>query len=252
MTRLTALKKDNLSNPEDFDAIKKAAEYILANMKQVAKAEKQETTTVASSTKLEKQKSLESQKSMNDHLPEIPADVYERIDKFASSTPALEGFSKHLIKTLQTHVDKSKSLDEKQLESAAVVGVEIMECLVKEYKVFTAIQSRYKTLISALFTNTALRKTLIARIIVASKFIHMKGQELLSKDAAKKLNEMLEEEQAGGRSDIILEYKRKHGAKSVMFECIHCNSKNVDMKQQQTRGADEPMTNFYSCMDCGK
>jgi hypothetical protein len=33
MTRLTALKKDNLSNPEDFDAIKKAAEYILANMK---------------------------------------------------------------------------------------------------------------------------------------------------------------------------------------------------------------------------
>jgi hypothetical protein len=37
---------------------------------------------------------------MNDHLPEIPADVYERIDKFASSTPALEGFSKHLIKTL--------------------------------------------------------------------------------------------------------------------------------------------------------
>ena len=101
MTRLsTSLKKENLSNPEDFDDIKKTADKILANMKQVAKSEKSETTTIASSTKFEKQKSLESQKSMNDHLPEITGDVYERIDKLASSIPALEGFSKHLIKTL--------------------------------------------------------------------------------------------------------------------------------------------------------
>jgi hypothetical protein len=106
-----------------------------------------------------------------------------------------------------------------------------MEQLVKEFKDKHAIQGRYKTLISALFTNTALRKILISRTIIASKFIHMKGQELLSKDAAEKLNKMMEEAQGEGRSDAILEYKRKHGAKSVMFECIHCESKNVDMKQ---------------------
>ena len=40
MTKLTVMKKDNFSNPEDFDAIKKASEKLLANMKQIAKQER--------------------------------------------------------------------------------------------------------------------------------------------------------------------------------------------------------------------
>lgn len=39
---------------------------------------------------------------------------------------------------------------------------------------------------------------------------------------------------------------------SSLFRCRKCGSKNVTFYQQQTRSADEPMTNFCNCLDCGK
>jgi DNA-directed RNA polymerase subunit M/transcription elongation factor TFIIS len=41
------------------------------------------------------------------------------------------------------------------------------------------------------------------------------------------------------------------GAKGI-FACPKCKSFNVDIDQKQTRSADEPMTNFCLCKDCGK
>ena len=34
--------------------------------------------------------------------------------------------------------------------------------------------------------------------------------------------------------------------------CSVCKSTNIDITQRQTRGADEPMTVFCCCLDCGK
>ena len=36
------------------------------------------------------------------------------------------------------------------------------------------------------------------------------------------------------------------------FKCDRCGSKKVTMTQRQTRSADEPMTCFYECHNCGK
>jgi DNA-directed RNA polymerase subunit M/transcription elongation factor TFIIS len=41
------------------------------------------------------------------------------------------------------------------------------------------------------------------------------------------------------------------GTKGI-FACPKCKSYNVDIDQKQTRSADEPMTNFCLCKDCGK
>ena len=71
---------------------------------------------------------------MNDHLPVIKEDILERIDILSKDSRALEGYAKNMIKTLQTHPVKSKFLEDKQLETAAVVGVEIMEALAKEFE----------------------------------------------------------------------------------------------------------------------
>ena len=35
------------------------------------------------------------------------------------------------------------------------------------------------------------------------------------------------------------------------FKCRKCKSKNCSHYQMQTRSADEPMTTFVTCMDCG-
>ena len=36
------------------------------------------------------------------------------------------------------------------------------------------------------------------------------------------------------------------------FECSKCKSKKTTYYQLQTRSADEPMTNFVNCLNCGK
>ncbi|CAM9988249.1 unnamed protein product [Phaeothamnion confervicola] len=37
-----------------------------------------------------------------------------------------------------------------------------------------------------------------------------------------------------------------------MFECGRCKSKKTTYFQKQTRSADEPMTTFVTCKNCGK
>ena len=37
-----------------------------------------------------------------------------------------------------------------------------------------------------------------------------------------------------------------------MFQCSKCKSYKTTYYQLQTRSADEPMTNFHSCINCGK
>jgi transcription elongation factor S-II len=38
---------------------------------------------------------------------------------------------------------------------------------------------------------------------------------------------------------------------SSEFTCSKCRMKKVSYKQAQTRSADEPMTTFCTCMNCG-
>ncbi len=39
---------------------------------------------------------------------------------------------------------------------------------------------------------------------------------------------------------------------SGMFRCVKCKSDKTTHYQLQTRSADEPMTTFVTCLDCGK
>ena len=41
------------------------------------------------------------------------------------------------------------------------------------------------------------------------------------------------------------------GTKSALFKCGKCGKKNTTYNQLQTRSADEPMTTFVMCNECG-
>jgi DNA-directed RNA polymerase subunit M/transcription elongation factor TFIIS len=41
------------------------------------------------------------------------------------------------------------------------------------------------------------------------------------------------------------------GAPQQFIKCLKCKSDHVDVEQKQTRSADEPMTLFCQCRDCG-
>jgi transcription elongation factor S-II len=45
--------------------------------------------------------------------------------------------------------------------------------------------------------------------------------------------------------------ERKLESSTDMFTCRKCKSKNCTYVEMQTRSADEPMTTFVTCLDCG-
>ena len=46
-------------------------------------------------------------------------------------------------------------------------------------------------------------------------------------------------------------YETKQVAATDSFTCRKCKSKECNYYQMQTRSADEPMTTFVSCINCG-
>lgn len=48
-----------------------------------------------------------------------------------------------------------------------------------------------------------------------------------------------------------LKYELKPEAMTDVFKCRRCNSRSCSYYEVQTRSADEPMTQFINCLDCG-
>ena len=48
-----------------------------------------------------------------------------------------------------------------------------------------------------------------------------------------------------------LKYEMKPKAMTDQFKCRKCGSRSCSYYEVQTRSADEPMTQFISCLDCG-
>jgi len=46
--------------------------------------------------------------------------------------------------------------------------------------------------------------------------------------------------------------KQQNQQGTGMFRCGKCKKNNCTYFQMQTRSADEPMTTFVSCLECGK
>jgi len=48
------------------------------------------------------------------------------------------------------------------------------------------------------------------------------------------------------------EEERKQNVVEGIYTCGRCQSKKVEYYEKQTRGADEAMTAFFNCVNCGK
>ena len=83
-------------------------------------------------------------------------------------------------------------------------------------------------------------------------FVKMETEALASKDIQKKRAERKQYEMQAARSDAYVEKEanRKDKVKGD-YICSECKSDNVNQELRQTRAADEPMTEFYTCLACG-
>jgi transcription elongation factor S-II len=74
--------------------------------------------------------------------------------------------------------------------------------------------------------------------------------ELASKMKKEALQKTMEEAAQAARTDLDFELKVKN-VQSGLFTCGRCKKDKCSVHQMQTRGADEPMTNFVTCLTCG-
>ena len=120
------------------------------------------------------------------------------------------------------------------------------------YKLFGGVGEPYSKKVLALFSNlknkdnAQLRAGVLSGEISADKLVNMTPEQLLS-DAQRKQDEEMEKENFK-KAQAPMEEK----SISDSLQCGNCKQKKVSYTQAQTRSADEPMTTFCECMNCGK
>lgn len=130
----------------------------------------------------------------------------------------------------------------------------IARAVAVESAAFTLLKGEtpeYKKKIRSLFTNLKnksnreLGKRVMAGDISPEKFVNMTDEELKSEDQRKMELELEKENMK--KAQVPMAEK----SISDSLECGKCKKKRVSYTQAQTRSADEPMTTFCECMNCG-
>jgi transcription elongation factor S-II len=151
-----------------------------------------------------------------------------------------------LYKAMKKHVgDSLPSDDDIRFFNLAS---EIEQCI---YQEFMSVDAKYKQRIRSRVSNLGdlknpdLCKRVITGYIPASKIAIMTSEEMAS-DSMKQIRKGMIEE---GIRDAQM--ATTGGTKSSLLKCSKCQKRNCTYNQLQTRSADEPMTTFVFCNECG-
>ncbi|XP_073780890.1 transcription elongation factor A protein 3 isoform X38 [Danio rerio] len=128
------------------------------------------------------------------------------------------------------------------------MGAEIEDYIYQETK---ATDMKYKNRVRSRISNLKdpknpnLRKNVLAGAIELSRIASMTAEEMAS-DELKQLRNVLTQE-------AIREHQmaKTGGTTTDLLQCGKCKKKNCTYNQVQTRSADEPMTTFVLCNECG-
>jgi transcription elongation factor S-II len=131
----------------------------------------------------------------------------------------------------------------------AAVGRAIEEALLelcggttKEYK------NKYLSLYTSLKNekNPLLRERVLRGELDAARLVRMTAQELAPAELIEQQRKSREYHMAA----ITINAARQD-ATTDMFQCGRCKERKTTYYQMQTRSADEPMTTFITCVNCG-
>ncbi|XP_072250664.1 transcription elongation factor A protein 3 isoform X3 [Leuresthes tenuis] len=119
------------------------------------------------------------------------------------------------------------------------------------YQEIKATDMKYKNRVRSRISNLkdpknpGLRKNVLAGNIEMSRIATMSAEEMAS-DELKQLRNVLTQE-------AIREHQmaKTGGTTTDLLQCGKCRKKNCTYNQVQTRSADEPMTTFVLCNECG-
>jgi transcription elongation factor S-II len=130
----------------------------------------------------------------------------------------------------------------KQIEAAALALPEAQSSSSSSvYK--EKMRSLYQNLKSK--SNPKLRTRILNGDIAPQKFVVMSHDEMKSRQQ-KEMDSKIAKE---NMNNAMVAQEEK--SVSTSLECGKCHQKKVSYSQAQTRSADEPMTTFCECMNCG-
>jgi len=100
-----------------------------------------------------------------------------------------------------------------------------------------------KSVMINLEKQDTLRKTVLSKKIKPHEIAFMTHQEMYPE----KWKKLIDLKQIRDKN----KYAPKLDANTDDYTCFKCKSKRCSFYQLQTRSADEPMTTFVTCLDCG-
>jgi len=93
--------------------------------------------------------------------------------------------------------------------------------------------------------NPMLRESLLLGALTPAKLAVMTSEEMASDDVKKEREKFTKEAIDSAQLSQV------QGTKTDLLKCGKCNKRNCTYNQIQTRSADEPMTTFVLCNECG-
>jgi len=136
-----------------------------------------------------------------------------------------------------------------EMQRCEDMATELEEAIYKEFK---STNPKYKNQVrSRVFNlkdkkNSGLRESLLLGSITPERLAKMSSAEMASDEVKKERERFIKE----GIDDSALAVAQ--GTKSTLIKCGGCGKSNTTYHQAQTRSADEPMTTFVLCNECGK
>jgi len=127
-------------------------------------------------------------------------------------------------------------------EKAHMLAIKVENGLIKVYGMKRAEYSnKCRSVISNLMRNEQFKKRIISGEINPVDIATMDPKDMLDDNLKKKRDDMEKDIIQSKRSDFML---ANMTLKEGMYQCSKCKSKKTTFYEQQTRGADEPMTTF--------
>eukprot|EP00347_Sterkiella_histriomuscorum_P019547 403341216 len=269
ITSLTKIEAINDDAKNDAEKVRQKAAGLLGSWRKISQSEKKggKTEDRKENSKVEGQKNGAKNNASNSNhssaqltsqsKKEEPKQTPDEIQPFIppgmkvnTGTQYRDSLRINFIKYMQIP-EEGVEYEEIVLTRAAQLGLQIEDELYKSFPRLAEYQNKARSLMFNLKDpkNPDLRMSLIEGVIEPNQLVRLDSKSLASKALQDERNKTQQANLNARRSDWFIENAAKKGNKGF-FTCKKCHSKNTTYFQMQTRGADEPMTNFITCLDC--
>ncbi|OQR93996.1 transcription elongation factor [Thraustotheca clavata] len=204
-------------------------------------------------------------------VKEVTNHRMNKVKEEKSATPSASFIPPGLSNVRATVRRKLKEVldlaDEDLRSESEFTAVSIENAMAKLYKMDKGIETadakkeyttKYRQLSFNLKKNEVLRDELLAQAVSADELVVMSPDDLATQERLLEKNKFRDDAFQSSRLDWDVanadKINKQCGITDArgLFTCGRCKSTNTSNTQKQTRSADEPMTVFVLCHDCGK